>query len=207
MLPLFPLQLVVFPGEDLNLHIFEPRYRQLIKDCMSEGRPFGIPPFIENEIKEVGTNMYVKVIEKEYDDGRMDVKCKSADLFHIDDYFNPYPGKKYAGAETSKYEYDLDGDISLNKEIISKVVQLFELINVDRKIKPPELFNTFQIAHYIGFDLEQEYELLSISNEYDRQIVVLDQLQRILPNIKMVESIKRKAKLNGEFQNIQPPEI
>jgi hypothetical protein len=174
---------------------------------MSEGRSFGIPPYIDDEIMPIGTLMDVKAIEKEYDDGRMDIKSQSKDLFKIDDYFNPSPGKKYAGAEISKVEYDTDGDPSLTREIILKMKQVFKLLNVDRKIKPPELFNTYQIGHYIGFDLKQEYELLSIPKEYDRQIVVLDQLQRILPNIRKVENIKRKAKLNGEFRNIQPPEI
>ena len=207
MLPLFPLQIVVFPGEDINLHIFEPRYRQLVKDCMSNGEPFGIPPFINDEIMDVGTNMTVKVIDKEYDDGRMDIKCQSDGLFEVTEYFNPYPGKKYAGAETKKYSYNTEGDLSLSKEIVDKMRKAFDLLGVDRKIKPPELFNTFQVGHYLGFSLDQEYHLLTIPEEYDRQIVVLDQLDKILPNIKEMQSIKRKAKLNGEFQNIQPPEI
>ncbi|MEO1628994.1 MAG: LON peptidase substrate-binding domain-containing protein, partial [Bacteroidota bacterium] len=46
--PLFPLKLVVYPGEQLNLHIFEPRYKQLIRECEQNKVTFGIPAFIND---------------------------------------------------------------------------------------------------------------------------------------------------------------
>ena len=51
-IPIFPLELVVYPGEKLNLHIFEDRYKQLISECYKERKPFGIPPVIKNKIAE-----------------------------------------------------------------------------------------------------------------------------------------------------------
>ena len=54
-IPIFPLGVVVFPGEQLNLHIFEPRYRQLIQDCFGEKRSFGIPIVLKNNVSEMGT--------------------------------------------------------------------------------------------------------------------------------------------------------
>ena len=63
-LPLFPLQLVVYPGEKLNLHIFEPRYKQLIQECQEQGTTFGIPAFIDSEIMSIGTEIELLKIEK-----------------------------------------------------------------------------------------------------------------------------------------------
>ena len=60
-IPIFPLSIVVFPGEEVNLHIFEPRYKQLIKECFSDVKPFGIPSIINNQTGELGT--LVKVVE------------------------------------------------------------------------------------------------------------------------------------------------
>ena len=58
-LPLFPLNLIVFPHEDLNLHIFEPRYRQLINECLDEKKTFGIPAFVNNKLLGYGTEVEV----------------------------------------------------------------------------------------------------------------------------------------------------
>jgi Lon protease-like protein len=60
-IPIFPLALVVFPGEALNLHIFEPRYKELVNECHAGGKPFGIPAVIENKVSELGT-----LVEIEY---------------------------------------------------------------------------------------------------------------------------------------------
>ena len=63
-IPIFPLEIVVFPGEQLNLHIFEPRYKQLITECFEKKKPFGIPAVIDNKLKEFGTLISIKEICK-----------------------------------------------------------------------------------------------------------------------------------------------
>ena len=65
-IPIFPLSIVVFPGEQLNLHIFEPRYKQLIRECAEQQKPFGIPSVIENNVQELGTLVEIKEIRKVY---------------------------------------------------------------------------------------------------------------------------------------------
>src|SRR5437868_1316826 len=68
-IPVFPLGIVVFPGETVNLHIFEPRYKQLVNECYAEGKPFGIPTVIDNKLNEMGTLVRVAEIVKVYDNG------------------------------------------------------------------------------------------------------------------------------------------
>ena len=68
-IPIFPLNIVVFPGEEVNLHIFEPRYKQLVKECFSDAKPFGIPPVINNQVGEMGTLVKVQEMVKVYDNG------------------------------------------------------------------------------------------------------------------------------------------
>ena len=74
--PIFPLAIVVYPGEQLNLHIFEPRYKQLITECFAEAKPFGIPTVLNNAVSEIGTLVQVSEIVKIYEDGKMDVRTE-----------------------------------------------------------------------------------------------------------------------------------
>jgi Lon protease-like protein len=60
--PIFPLAMVVYPGEKLNLHIFEPRYRQLVSECYTESKPFGIPTVLSSGVAEMGTLVQIKEI-------------------------------------------------------------------------------------------------------------------------------------------------
>ena len=73
-IPIFPLGIVVYPGENLNLHIFEPRYKQLIEECHKGKKPFGIPAVIENKLQDYGTLIQITEISKLYDNGEMDIK-------------------------------------------------------------------------------------------------------------------------------------
>ena len=81
MLPQFPLKIVVFPGEQLNLHIFEPRYKQLINECEAEDRTFGIPAFIEKRVMEIGTEVRLEKIVKRHLNGEMDIRTRGVGLF------------------------------------------------------------------------------------------------------------------------------
>lgn len=82
-LPFFPLNLVAYPTENLNLHIFEPRYRQLINECLNEQKTFGIPAFINNKLPGYGTEMQIISLSKNYEDGRMDIKTKGLKVFRM----------------------------------------------------------------------------------------------------------------------------
>jgi len=96
-LPLFPLNLVAFPLEDLNLHIFEQRYRDLINECLDEGKTFGIPVFLDGRMPGFGTEVKITKLSKKYEDGRMDVHTQGIRVFRILDFQNPVDMKLYAG--------------------------------------------------------------------------------------------------------------
>ncbi|MCU0469941.1 MAG: LON peptidase substrate-binding domain-containing protein, partial [Arcicella sp.] len=96
-LPLFPLNLVAFPLEDLNLHIFEPRYRQLINECLDNGTTFGVPVFLDGKLPGFGTEVKIVKLSKRYDDGRMDIRTQGIRAFRILDFQNPVELKLYSG--------------------------------------------------------------------------------------------------------------
>src|SRR5919202_2503344 len=96
-IPIFPLGIVVFPGEDLNLHIFEPRYKQLINDCFADKKPFGIPTVLKKGLSERGTLVEVKEIVEVYPDGKMDIKTKGLKVFRILEVVKDIPDKLFSG--------------------------------------------------------------------------------------------------------------
>ncbi|NRB51695.1 MAG: LON peptidase substrate-binding domain-containing protein [Saprospiraceae bacterium] len=207
-LPLFPLQIVVFPGEDLNLHIFEPRYKQLISDCEEEGITFGIPSYIDKKLMKVGTEVKLTSIEKRYDNGELDIRTKGQRLFTVEDFQAVAPNKLYAGGEIEWLEVEEDEQFLDNEKILDLTRELFQLLNIQKKLPENiEDFSTFDVAHHIGLSLEQEYQLLCLLSAQKRQEFLIEHLERLLPVVKEMENLKKKAQLNGHFKHLKPPHI
>ncbi|HMG14632.1 MAG TPA: LON peptidase substrate-binding domain-containing protein [Saprospiraceae bacterium] len=208
LLPMFPLQIVVYPEETLNLHIFETRYKQLINECNDLGNTFGIPPYINNKIEQIATELEILSIEKRYPNGELDVKLKAIGIFHILEFFPVSANRLYPGAEIEKIENDTDYDLSIAKEIIKKMAILFESLKINKDLDlNADTFSSYQVAHHLGFSIEQEYTLLCISDENTRQHMVLEHLNSILPVVVDMEKIRAKAAMNGSFQHLIPPSL
>ena len=208
LLPIFPLQLVVFPGEHLNLHIFEPRYRQLIQECEEQGTTFGIPAYIDGKVMEVGTEIELLSIEKRHADGEMDIKTRGLGLFHIKEFFRRAPGKLYSAAETAPLEFDTEADIVDNGKILGLLEELFALMKIEKSVeRTPADVDTYSIAHHVGFSLEQEYAFLRITDGRKRQEAMLYHLERLLPIVREMENLRARAQMNGHFKDIVPPQF
>jgi ATP-dependent Lon protease len=208
-LPMFPLKLVVFPGEKLNLHVFEPRYKQLILECKNENKTFGIPAFIDGKLMDIGTEIRLINIEKQYDDGKMDVCTEGVGLFKVIDFYTQAIGKMYGAADVETLNLkEIEGSYLKNEEILGKTGELFRLLQVKKELPFNSIdFKTFQIAHYVGFTIEQEYQFLCLNNELERQDFMFDHLTRILPVVREMEFLRQRALLNGHFKNIVPPKF
>jgi Lon protease-like protein len=204
-IPLFPLNLVVYPEEKLNLHIFEPRYKQLIGDIKASGGTFGIPPFINNKISEYGAEMKLLSIEKVYSDGRMDIKTKGAGIFRINRLDNPAVNKLYLGGSVTPTEQEDDEDPKLRKRLLKNLDYLYALLNatfdVDGNAVQPL---SFMIAHNIGLSLEQEYKLLKLNSEKQRQEFLNKHLKKTIPVIAEMERTKARISMNGHFKHLDP---
>jgi Lon protease-like protein len=208
-LPMFPLRLVVFPKEKLNLHIFEPRYKQLIIECAKDGITFGITAYIDGKLMDIGTEMRLKSIEKTYENGEMDVVTEGVGIFKIVDFYNQAIGKMYGAADVTDMVINFDGSQFLKNETIIELAQeLFGLLNIQKELNTnAETLRCFEVAHYVGFTIEQEYEFLCLRDEAERQNYMIAHLQRILPIVREMEQLRQRALLNGHFKNIIPPQL
>lgn len=205
ILPAFPLSLVAFPGEELNLHIFEPRYKQLIHECDKNKITFSVVPFFDGKNLIYAAEMELVEIVKTYSDGKMDIRTKGIGLCKILDFFDRHPNKLYPGIEMERLPWDDKSDLLLNIEILEKVSILYKTMNVTNvKIEPVDNFRTYQIAHKIGFNVEQELHFLSLERERDRQLYTLDHLIKLIPVVEEMEVLKERAAMNGHFKNVIP---
>lgn len=202
-IPIFPLALVVFPGEQLNLHIFEPRYKQLINECFKEKKAFGITPVINNQVAETGTLVEITEITKIYEDGKMDIKTKGVKVFRMLELIRSLPEKLYSGAIVNYPENYHAGSAVKMKGILESIRQMHRLLNVTKDFKKPDNeLSSYDIAHHAGLSLEEENELLGLMNELQRQEYLKRHLAKILPVMTGMESLKEKIQLNGHFKNL-----
>lgn len=204
---LFPLNLVAFPNEKLNLHIFEPRYRQLINECLEKNQTFGIPAYLKNKVQSLGTEMRILELVNTYPDGRMDIRTEGIRTFKILKFDNPTKGKPYSGGDVVFHETDTDGSWVLSTEILELLEKLYEILQVpipfDFSIKPL----SFHIAHKIGFSIDQEYNLLNIHDEEARLEVIISHLKKTIPMVRELERTKELVQMNGHFKNLDPLDL
>lgn len=208
ILPLFPLQLVAFPGEKLNLHIFEPRYKQLILECENENKTFGIPYVENNKPMLIATEVELVAIRKKYPDGKMDISTKGIGLFKIQNFSKMLENRLYPGGEVKRISLDLNGDIVLYSKIRDMIAELYSFMQIDKD--PPDLsqgFHCFSIAHKVGLSNFQEYELLKLKTEVQRQEYLINHMERFIPAVKEMENLRKKIQMNGHFKNVIPPSL
>nr|WP_299174464.1 LON peptidase substrate-binding domain-containing protein [uncultured Allomuricauda sp.] len=202
-LPLFPLQTVFFPGETVPLHIFEERYKQLIRDCRQEAITFGIPVFIDNTIA-YGTEVQLAEVVTTYENGEMDVVCVARQVFKILSFENQMDGKLYAGGEVEFLDSENDTDEEIKLEVLQKVESLYELMDVPFTKIPEKQFNSYTLAHKMGLSFEQEYQLLQISSETERLLFIKKHLETTSTVLSEVNRTKDIIEMNGHFKNFDP---
>ena len=208
-IPIFPLSLVVYPGEKLPLHIFEPRYKQLVKESFEAKKPFGVPAVVNNQLQEMGTLVQVTEIVQVYENGEMDIKTEGLAIFRVLEMIKLVPDKLYSGAIVN---YPPNMMVTANRDLMEKIVtgikELHRLLNITKDFRKPDTeLNSYDVGHHAGMSLDEEYELLGLMQEIQRQEYIKRHLQKVLPMLMEMEHLKEKVKLNGHFRNLSPLDL
>ncbi|MES2645381.1 MAG: LON peptidase substrate-binding domain-containing protein [Bacteroidota bacterium] len=203
-IPIFPLSIVVYPGEELNLHIFEPRYKQLITDCFAEKKSFGIPAMVKDKLMEFGTLVSIEEIKEVYEDGKMDIRTRAEKVFRMLEVVKEIPDKLYSGAIVNYPENNELSKPDLVKRILAAIRELHRLLNITKSFKKPDdELVSYDMAHHAGLNLEEEFEFLQLMREDQRLEYLKRHLSKVLPIIQEMESLKEKVKLNGHFRELK----
>ncbi|MET0464612.1 MAG: LON peptidase substrate-binding domain-containing protein [Chitinophagaceae bacterium] len=202
-IPIFPLGIVVYPGEKLNLHIFEPRYKQLIKECHEQKKPFGIPTVIDNNLQDMGSLVEIQEISRVYDNGEMDIRTVGLRVFRILEVIKEVPDKLFSGAIVNYPDNRVMGNVEQMRKVMASIRELHQLLHLTKDFgKSDEQISAYDVAHHVGLSLQEEYELLGLMDERQRQEYLKRHLVKTLPLVSGMEQLKEKVKLNGHFKNL-----
>jgi hypothetical protein len=202
-IPIFPLGIVVYPGENVNLHIFEPRYKQLVNECLTAKKPFGIPTVINNKVQDYGSLVEITELSKMFDSGEMDIKTRGLKIFRILEVIRAVPDKLYSGAIVNYPDNYEKGSPEVMRKVMAGIRELHKLLDVKKEFKKTdEELNSYEVAHHVGLSLEEEYEMLHLLDERQRQEYLKRHLNKVLPMVAEMEQLKEKIKLNGHFKNL-----
>jgi|SRR5690606_29226842 len=197
-IPIYPQQRVVFPDEVFSFEVTEQRYRQLIKDCQSEDKPFGLPTSDRENNMDYGTT--VQILEMEMMDGqeKLKIKAKGISVFRILEVMDHLPDKPYWGAIVHYPENDqLKVHHRTSKLIFEEVKKLYQQLQLEQLLPLHEDdWTSYELAHKIGLSKQQEYQLLSILNEVQRMEFIRRHLRELFSALDSIALLKSRINLN-----------
>ena len=203
-IPIFPLGIVVFPGEQVNLHIFESRYKELINDCYREQKFFGIPLVLNNAVLEMGTLVSITKITDIHADGKMNIRTRGEKNFRILELVKSVPDKLYSGAIVNYPENNEHSQPEILQQVLAGIKTLHQQIGVSKDFKKPDnLLSSYDLAHHIGLSLDKEYAFLGLLHELQRLEYLKRHLAKVLPLLSGIESLKERIQLNGRFRELK----
>jgi Lon protease-like protein len=196
LLPLFPLELVLLPGTPLPLHIFEPRYKEMIGECISAEAPFGVVRAFDEGIAEVGCTAEIITVTKEYPDGRMDLVCEGRKRFEV---LKVNRDRSFLRAEVLIVPDD--PEVAVQDER-AKAVQLhLEILSLAGAIQDLSAADQNQLSFYLAgslpLDLDFKQKLLAMRSEGQRIQAVAAYLENVLPQLRRAARAREKAGGNG----------
>lgn len=204
LIPLFPLGVVLYPHENLPLHIFEERYKAMIRECLAQDLPFGIVLYDEGIMAEVGCLAMVQRVEQVYEDGRLDIAVDGTDRFRV---LEVVDGRAYLQGRIELIEEPEEVvPESLRQRLITQHMKLLELAG--RVVNPSRYEGarplSYMIAQNAGLELRQKQEVLQLATEVERLQYLIAHLESFIPRVREIESLRNKVRSNGHIRDFPP---
>lgn len=199
LVPLFPLGLVLVPDELLPLHIFEERYRDLVRDCLASDKPFGIVLFQEGRMSEVGCLAMIRDVVTQYEDGRMDIVVSGLSRFRVVDVDR---SKSYLQAEAASIpDRSEKADQAERERLITQHIKLLELAG---RTPTPSVYQDRDVLSYFialnaGLSVDQKQTMLELPGEQERIDYLIEHMAAFIPRVEEAETLRRKISTNGHF--------
>lgn len=201
-IPMFPLDVVLLPAMMLPLHIFEPRYKVMIRRCLDEEIEFGILLASGKSVAAVGCTAKITRKVKDYPDGRMDILTEGRDVFRLREVLDER--EYYEG----RVEYLVDDPSKIDPDQETRMIELFRQCYallfgqawVDEAPKSSATL-AYRMAARLPMELHQRQALLEMRQEGQRRRSLLGWLAEFLPNLAEQEKARERAKGNGHGAN------
>ncbi len=166
-IPMFPLNMVVLPGETVKLHIYEERYKQLINDCLQNEAHFGIPFSINGRVKSHGVEVKIKKVLKIFESGEMDILVQGVSVFSILDYSAVLKPKLYGAAIIEHEEVEETAVSNYLQELAMEYLSLSQ-----NKIIDYDMFktaNVYDIANLLQLSAKEKFQLITVKTFNDKE--------------------------------------
>ena len=201
-IPLFPLNVVLLPGAPLPLHIFEPRYRQMVKQCLEEKSEFGMLLSLPNGVARVGCTAEILEVVKRYENGRMDILTVGRAPFRVVELFEQNP--LLEGHVDYLEDRELPPDLRVRKELVELYEACHTLVFDDypKNLEevPPEALS-YMVAGTLPLELLLKQQILELRSETDRQERLVAYLREWAPHLQKKEAMWQRAGGNGHGLN------
>lgn len=196
LLPLFPLEVVLFPGTPLPLHIFEPRYKEMIGECLEQKTQFGVIRAHESGLANVGCTAEILAVTKTYDDGRMDIVAEGRDRFEL---LEVNQDRSFLRGSILFVQDESDRPTAAERlRAIELHRQILALANAQQDLPEGEDAPlSYHLAGSLPLDLDFKQKLLSLRSEARRIQTVVEYFEGILPSLLRTMTIRQKAGGNG----------
>ncbi len=197
-IPLFPLGIVLFPGQTVPLHIFEPRYRVMTRQCIETRSPFGIVFVQAGNLAQTGCTALIVKTLKEYDDGRSDILTVGQKTFHL---IRTHNDQAYFEGDVEYLEEDFEGIDAGVSEQLEKLYEQCHGVLYDEE--PPRFESegnnslAYHIASELPLDVAFRQTLLELRSERDRQRRLVERLAEWYPQLQKRDRVRGKAAGNG----------
>jgi Lon protease-like protein len=193
---LFPLGIVLLPTERVPLHIFEPRYRELIGEMLESDGEFGIVYADDDGVREVGTLARVTEVLEQFDDGRMNVVVDGGDRFRVDSLTR---GRAFMTAEVEPVD---DEESDADEEVVARAVGSFRALAALAGAEPPELDESspmlsFELAAQVELPADAKQQLVESTREAERLALVAELLDDARLALMQSVELGERAKRNG----------
>jgi Lon protease-like protein len=197
LLPLFPLDLVLLPGTPLPLHIFEPRYREMMSECLDRSQHFGVVRGKEQELAEIGCTAEILTVTRKYPDGRMDIVTEGRARFEV---IQLNQERSFLRAEVL-YLQD-EPSVATQEEMAQAMTLHGEIMTLagaepEKSSEIEEGQLSFHLAGSLPLDLDFKQTLLGMKSEAERLRAIISFFETILPTMRRTVHVRRKAGGNG----------
>lgn len=197
---LFPLNLVLLPGEQAPLHVFEPRYRELIGECLDDGREFGVLLEDEAGMREVGTRCGVVEVLDRFPDGRLNVVVEARGRIQL---LELNEGERsFATADVEELpdedETPTEDEVEECLAAYARVVDAAEADLEDLDLDADSI--AFQIGARIDFGTEIKQGLLELRSERERVVRLAPMLNQAADAVAREKEIRERASANGRVE-------
>jgi Lon protease-like protein len=194
---LFPLPIVLLPSEQVPLHIFEERYKELIGECLAESRPFGVLYAQEEGVHEVGTQALVTQVLTRFDDGRLNILVEGGERFHVDELTT---GRTFQTGITSPLA---DDDDPADPETVARALELFERLRevAQSEVEAPAAESdqlSYALAARVELEPDDKQALLEAMSERTRLERVCELLEGAARSVEIQRRAAERAATNGK---------